>query len=569
MTTLEQPAQPGERLAPVRRTYVYIVAFVSLAVTLVGVSGLIDTLLRMWLDRETSAYGTGVFSRGLASNIGLLLVATPIFLIHWSLAQRHRLEAAERASLLRKGFLYAATAWSLASMLANAAMLIFSMAELAVGLPPSDAGTLPAEWTVAGLQIVINAALVAYWYSILQSDGDFGAESTSGRIVRQIFMLFAGLVGLGLLLWGAANLIQLGLRLLVDVASPSVGSSWWRRLIAEILTQLLVGGWLAYNNRAQWQAIIAQHPNEGKTALRRLYLYLAVFIGAVTALTPAALILRELLLMVFGDTVGSLPLLMNRMITPVSYVPVGIFIWLWHWNVLRREAAAFGESHQSATVRRIYFYLMAATGLGLLWVGGVSLLHTLLDLLLSRGASSGGLWHEPLANGLSLLAVGAPIWALHWRSAQAVATRADAAGDAERDALPRKLYLYGVALVAALILLFQLAQVIYRLLLVLMGGPNTELLSTETAYQLADCLIAGIVWGVHLLAIRGDGRIDKLTPHAVPTPPPAQSIEQRRQSLEQRQQILEAELEQVKQELALLPLEEKLYASDPPAAAAL
>ena len=35
MTTLEQTVRPGERLAPVRRTYVYIVAFVSLAVMLI------------------------------------------------------------------------------------------------------------------------------------------------------------------------------------------------------------------------------------------------------------------------------------------------------------------------------------------------------------------------------------------------------------------------------------------------------------------------------------------------------------------------------------------------------
>lgn len=79
MTTLEQAAHPDERLAPVRHTYVYIVAFISLAVTLSGVGSLVDTLLRLWLDGGGIAYGMAGYSRGIASSAGLLLVATPIF----------------------------------------------------------------------------------------------------------------------------------------------------------------------------------------------------------------------------------------------------------------------------------------------------------------------------------------------------------------------------------------------------------------------------------------------------------------------------------------------------------
>jgi hypothetical protein len=243
-------------------------------------------------------------------------------------------------------------------------------------------------------------------------------------------------------------------------------------------------------------------------------------------------------------------------------------IWLWHWRVLRGEAGAFGESRQGATVRRVYYYLMAATGLALLWAGCVELLHVALDAVLTSAAGTGDVWHEPLATGLSLLAVGAPIWALHWRSVQHVARQASDAGAAERNALMRKIYLYGVALIGALILLFQLAQVIYRLLLMLMGDASAPLFSTETAHQLADCLVAGIIWGVHLLAIRNDGRVDRLMPeHTGPeqtgseTPAassaPVLPPQQRRQALEERRQALAAELAQVEQELAGLPAEER------------
>jgi hypothetical protein len=555
----------------VRRTYLYIVAFVSLAVALAGMGSLVDALAQLWLGGPANAVGASIYSRSLAASAGLLLVATPIFLVHWGLAQAHRAEADERASLLRKLFLYAASALSLGWMAIAAFALIYEITVLAFGQPPEESTFWPAEWLSWLIMGITNGALVAYWYAILRGDGDFGRERASGRIVRQIFMLLVGLAGLLLMLWGASSALQVLLRLLVDATAGRGGTAsitvaggdlrWWQNGLASALTQLLVGGWLAQTNRAQWHEIVAAQPLEGQAALRRLYLYAAVVIGAIATLTPAALLLRELLLMAFGDAGGTLTALLEKVIVPVSFVPVGLTIWLWHWRVLQQEANAFGESKQGATVRRIYYYLVAATGLALMWVGMVELLHALLDTLLTGMAGATTVWHEPLANGLSLLAVGAPIWALHWRSVQRIAGQADEAGSDERDALMRKIYLYGVALIGALIILFQLAQVIYRLLLALMGDSSAGLMTTETAHQLADCLVAGLIWAVHLLAIRKDAQLERATPQAVPPgaadPHGAAAVlptapEERRAVLEQRRAQLEQELEQVTRELEAL-----------------
>jgi hypothetical protein len=557
--TYEQTAQTGERLAPVRRTYLYIVAFVSLGVALAGMGSLVDSLARIWLDNRSGAVGAYIYSRSLASSAGVLLVATPLFLVHWGLAQGRQAEAGERSSLLRKLFLYAASALSLGWMTAAAYALINAIAAVAFGQPLEQSNLWPSAWLSWLIMGVTNGALVAYWYSVLCSDGDFGTERLSGRIVRQLFMLIVGLVSLVFIVWGSASGLQVLLRMLLDRVTESAGStamglSWWRNALASSLTQLIVGAWLAYTNRAQWRDLVAAHAEEGQAALRRVYLYAGVVLGAVATLTPAALLLRELLLMVFGDSTGTPAALLEKIIIPISFVPVGLAIWLWHWAVLRKEAAAFGESQEGASVRRIYYYLMAATGLALLWVGSVELLHALLDTLLTGLQAPTSVWHEPLANGLSLLAVGAPIWVLHWRSVQRVASQANAAGRAERDALMRKIYLYGIALIGALIILFQLAQVIYKLLLALMGDVTASLLSPETAHQLADCLVAGVIWGVHLLAIRNDGRLEKATAQqSVPVAMAAgDTPAERRALLEQKKQQLEQELEKINHELASL-----------------
>ena len=88
--TYEQATRPSERLAPVRRTYIYLVAFVSLGVALAGMGSLVDALARLWLDQGGDTVGVYIYNRSLAASAGLLLVATPIFLVHWGLAQARR-----------------------------------------------------------------------------------------------------------------------------------------------------------------------------------------------------------------------------------------------------------------------------------------------------------------------------------------------------------------------------------------------------------------------------------------------------------------------------------------------
>ena len=38
--------------------------------------------------------------------------------------------------------------------------------------------------------------------------------------------------------------------------------------------------------------------------------------------------------MIFGDSTGTLAALLDKLIVPISFVPVGLAVWLWHWRVL-------------------------------------------------------------------------------------------------------------------------------------------------------------------------------------------------------------------------------------------
>lgn len=540
--TTQSMTPKSSRLAAVRRFYVYLVALVSQVAMLYGINDLLGIISRAWLQSDGLLQASFIRT-ATARSTGLLLVATPLFLIHWWLGQRGKDANAERASVWRKLFLYGSTAAGLVVMLSNAYRLIKELAWLAVDAPMGLAAAIPAGWLHWGLMMALGVGLVYYWHAVLVADGDLGQEGLAARFVRQLFLALAGLIGLSIAAWGARALLQVGLQALVDQAVGALDLNWWRLPFGGGVSQVLVGLWLLHAAWQQWQDVITLHAAEGRAVLRRLYLYIGALIGAIATLTPTALLLREALLMLFGGNEGSTAELLNRMVDPVSFIPVGGAIWFWHWTTLRRETDAYGDSSQSATVRRIYAYLVAATGLTLLWVGAVELLHALIDARLV-----GDIWRQPLANGLALLAVGAPIWVIFWPRVQRRAERGDVEGEIERDSWPRKLYLYGVALVGALVLLITLAQLVYQVLLMLLGERELAFTSNDLAHQLADSAVAALLWGVHLLAIRADGRFEKM-PAVAATPV---ALTERRAALEAQIAELEAMLAAAQAELATL-----------------
>jgi len=227
---------------------------------------------------------------------------------------------------------------------------------------------------------------------------------------------------------------------------------------------------------------------------------------------------------------------------PLSLIVLGIIAWRWHWGQVQAEAARYGDSPESANVRRLYYYLVAAIGLVLLWIGLVDLLRLLLDWLVVGGPLD-EFRAGQAANGLSLLAVGAPVWVIHWRTVQRAAEGEGTAAQAERRSGPRRAYLYGVALVGALLILFDLGSVLYRLILGLLGewGGGAPIFDA-----IARSGTAAVFWALHLLAIRTDTRltVDETIPEV--------STAEQRDVLEKRIARLESALAEARSELEQL-----------------
>jgi hypothetical protein len=567
--------QAGDsRLAIIRRIYFYLVAFVSFTAGIIAFNNLLGVVLDAWLGQNLALLSAGetTFARNtMASSAGMLIIATPIFLIHWAwiqgmLARQTRSDAGsdrdpelvdERASAWRKLFLYAAIGVGLVV----AATRLFSVLSISIDLllGVSVAGeTGFVGWPVGWLHnlLMVGAGLMTLRYFAHQAvlDQDLGQEVELAGSVRRLFQLGVGLISLGVMISGGASVLERLLYALLSrmdsasLLSVEGGGEWL--ILSGGTASLLVGALLWRINWLRWQRLIQHNQAESRTVLRRLFFYAATVISAGVTLTPIAGLLNDMLRRLFGIATDSQ---LVDLAGPLALIPIGVIAWRWHWIQVNREADQYGNSPESANVRRVYYYLVSAVGLVLLWIGLVEIVRGLLDWLLLNGPATdfGDFVGVQLANGLSFLAVGAPVWAIHWRAVQRVALGTDNDARRERRSGPRRAYLYGVALVGALLILFELAIVLYRLLLWLLGDPSPDLAGSQTLDALVRSVTAAIFWAVHLLALRRDGQHDDKAILALEAEAQdADALDERRAALRQRITRLEAELSQAKTELA-------------------
>lgn len=548
-TVIQRGDEPVDRGAAVRRIYFYLVLLISYIAALLGLDGVLRTLADVWLGNKGGLYTINADSyirEQLARTAGILVVATLVFLLHWGFVQRRRSQPGESNAALRKLFLYIALGFTVGFAMVNSYALLTGIADLAFGLPAAQSTILPGDWLHLAASIVAALGLIGFLRSILRQDGDYAMETNrSARLWRKLYFLVASLAGLTLILWGSTSLAGVLLQSLLDRFSSGLLITEGRiEPWGEAITQILLGALLLRWHWREWQQIAQTAVAEMASPVRRLYLYAAVIISAIFALVGTAMVLDAILLRIFGsNSQGWIDLLQQNRLALAAIIP-GAISWRWYWRHLQEESAHYSESQETDTVRRIYYYAVAATGLALLWVGAGALVQVALDWLMRGDLLGQGLWREPLAHGLSLIAVGAPIWSLHWQAVQPLARQENERGALERGSLPRRIYLYGVALIGALVILFYLVQVVYRLFLMLLGEPNAAFFSAQTADEVARSLIAAAIWGIHMLALRTDVEMGG---HA-----PVMQKEEKRREIEVRIARLEAELAKAREELEQL-----------------
>lgn len=503
-----------------RRAYLYLTAAISLQVTVWAAI----SLLRAYLAPDADPVAAN-----LALQIAVLVVATPIFVLHWRQADKlAAADPAERASTGRQLYAYGMTLLFLVPALMAVHSLLLLLLGQALTPPPIDAGARAAQSLVS---LVVLSGMLLWQRQLLRGDLAAPGVARAAAPFRRLFDVIFTAAGLVMWTGSTGGLISWILTRFDKApgALPAPGGESMADMLATVVVGVLL--WAYFWRRLGAEAVAGPAAGRG-AVLPAVFVHLALLGSAGAALGGGALLLigslrAALDLPPRGDYRG-----------PLAAIIVGGLVWAYHHRVRGAALTAIdGEGAEDAAagpgaagggeetamtapvlserspaasptalanLRAWYPYAMAMLGMGAALAGLSAVVNILIRALAGMDLVDSS--REQLAWGAAVLLMGLPLWALVWRQVQAWALRAGPAGDRARAAIPRKLYLYLYLLVGTLSFLIAAVYLIYRVVGQALGGvTETDPFGLDLAEAGAMALIAAGAWTLHLHALRGDG----------------------------------------------------------------
>ena len=479
-------------MTTVRRWYLFVVCAVSLQ----AVAWAVIWLLRGILLPDLLA-GPELFSMQIA----IVVIGLPIFLWHWGRARGAALSWSEGGRVDIGPFplyLYGMLAGFIGPVVANTITLLQVLFRIVLGISAKvlPSGLLPAEAAVhAGIGIVVLTGLTLFFRQ-LEHRAPAVREDVRGHLsdMRRGFMLAFSAAGLSMTVTSTIGLLRW---LIFQIGGDGVAVSTSGEVVSLQAARLLVGLmlWQLPWRRAQVLFYVGG-VEERESMLRKLYLYVLVFIGSLTVVTVTATVFAGLLRGWLGlESAGEL-----RTVLPVMAV-FGL-LWWYHALELQRDVNLAPDVPSQAAIRRLYRYLLATIGLGALLIGVGGDISAVI-LMISEVGFGDGL-REQVASSSAALVAGLPVWLLSWRKAQLASQFAGAEGQVERRATVRKVYLYLFLFVATMTVLTSAVIILSQLLNLVLGTKSIEDLPSILAHAMAFSAIAFGLWVYHRACLRED-----------------------------------------------------------------
>ena len=527
-------------LPAVQRAYFYLVALVAIHMAVLAVANLLRVGAEIAMGAPSGGF-TGLpfvfnefsqprelYREQASLAIALLVVGLPAWVIHFRVAQRAALRSVEeRGSALRSFYLHL--------VVFVTALLVFGYGQRALGLVlqgifigenqrfPTYWG-LEADWPAraAGAAVMALTAAVVLGYHLRLSILDRRATLIGGRAAsfRQLVFYALALIGL---FWAASTAVSTlagiwdriadavapipGLTapqatppgaVVVSPPAPSRDDLLRFQLIGAVPgilagLALWLGTWIPLQRGLR--APTADGEIERGSVIRKLAIYLVVLVSALAVLLSATVAVANVVERILGTPDREqYRNIQHDVGFPVTNLVVFATVWLFHRRVVQAEAARESEFERAATVRRLYTYLIAAIGLGMLAIGTAGAIGVFGSQLMGLNTHGNG----ETAAYIALVLIGAPVWALSWWQAQRRLT------DDERRSLPRRGYLYLAILGGVLGVLVFGSAGLYRLLNAVLAGSFPIATWHDIWHFTVDGTVSAVAFLFHLAAVRAD-----------------------------------------------------------------
>ena len=477
----------------VRRLYILAAAFIGLLIFMQSSSELLRLALLIVPQDPDFGLGSDWWRDRLSLNLALLVVATPLWLGHWVWAQRLARDSAEERSALRSLFFLGALGVTIIQTAGAAGEILYVPLARLAGDSFATLELLDnlAEFLVYGL----------FWaYHIRQRPPARFQVGTAATITRW-YWYAASFGSLGLLVTSVIPLLATILQRLLGV--DAVNSAWWELPVANNIAWIIVGsvGWAYHWARIQGEISDAQSL-ELRSALRKVYLYATVGLGAAGALLAVGRILYWILLNALGAVDEELGFIDDfARVVPIALVAATA--WYYHRYHLQRDATLVAELPQQAAIRRVYSYILTAIGIALLAVGAYGILSLVIGILTGEAETLDlpeNFLRQKLSLYVTLLFVGLVAWVWYWRQIQQQVD-ADESGE-EQSSLVRRIYLYAVASASVIAVVIAIGTLLYEALRSVLGIEAWSGLIDSLRTNASVALVAITLLAYHVRILR-------------------------------------------------------------------
>ncbi len=323
-----EPLPSLENLILGRRVYRYLWLIYALGLTVFGVQQLLAYLL---LLPEQNTVQLRIL---LANGVALTALGVPLWVPAWRSIGQSLASADEQRSLFRLLLLYGFVLAGMIGALAGLGQTVYHLFRWLLGELGGFMPFLSAAASSLSMGIPF-AGLWAYHAAVLRRDTEAVPPAARRELVRQMFNYFVAFVGLMVAFGGLQALAGFVIDLLLDETGGGVLGA---NRLAGALASLLIGLplWLRPWLRIVQAAHAAGEAGDRarRTVMRKITLYLALFIGLVGLMISAGDLVFQLLRTLLGGTAQN-PGYEIAQTTKGTVLFAGLLFY--HWQVLRRD----------------------------------------------------------------------------------------------------------------------------------------------------------------------------------------------------------------------------------------
>jgi hypothetical protein len=341
-----QVIAPKDSFTDVRRIYRHAWVIYSLGFVVAAVQQLLRFILNAFPGLLSFPYRASG-----AHGIALILIGLPLWYFSWKTLQDALDRQDERESLLRLGVLYLLALAGVTTVLGAGGVLIDVILRAVFGEAITFSSFIQklAEPLSIGIPLAGVWAYYGRWLGRAMAES---AEAPRRAGMRRLYAYILSAIGLGATFTGLALLLAF-------VVDAAIGNIVWadvlRPRLAAALATLSVAlplWWLAWRPM-QTEALEAGDAGDHarRSIIRKVYLYLVLFVSVVGGMITAVSVLNLLLRALFGSPV---PNLLQQVLKDLEYLFLFIGLGVYHGVMLGKDgklaSEALAEKHAAFPV---------------------------------------------------------------------------------------------------------------------------------------------------------------------------------------------------------------------------